>query len=406
MGHSRILVLTAAWALLVLVFAACNEAGGEQPRYADAIFGNGTVDPTPVLAKVDGFAITQRMLDLRYEELPKELKARYDGEEGKRLLLHEMVNEVLRVREAQKRKLDLVPENTRVLIAQRRMTLQTALTNDLIKDREPTNEDVRQYFLSHRERYVRLGALNVAHCECETREAAERAFREVKDGKPFPYVVGELSVNEQTKANQGELGWFNKGGVIPYLREATVFIDKVWDFKEGLNPPFEHNGHWHVVLVHGRQGERPQTLEEAFENVKHDMLTDFQLTLLDEWQRTAREQSQIEYFGDYRPGRGLTARELLERAFNVADPQKQLDLYGMVYQDYPDDELADDALFLAANVVLDTWGDTRRATEMLTVLVEKHPDSQYLADARYMIDNMSQPGFVKPQSIEDLRRKH
>jgi len=97
--------------------------------------------------------------------------------------------------------------------------------------------------------------------------------------------------------------------------------------------------------------------------------------------------------------------ELLDRAMATSDVQQKMDLYQLLAEDYPDDELADDALFLAANEALDTWGDRAQASGLLRVLLQKFPDSEYAVDAQYIIDNMARPGFTKPQSIEDLRTK-
>ncbi len=412
----RLTVLTTL-ALASVVMVACNGAsqGGDakdqaarnlEARIQGAIFGDGTHDPSLVIAEVDGYKITQRMLDIRFEELSKEQKQRYQGEDGKRLLVRQMVDEVLKLREAERRKLERLPEAARVLISQRRITLDTALTNDLIAGKNPSVEEIREYYQANKDKYVRLGTMHAAHIECASEPEARKAYNEAKQpGAQFPRVVEKYSRNEDSKKVGGDLGWFNKGGFVPQMPESRVFTAAIWDLENGVNPPLEVAGKWHVVNVLDRQYDRPQTLEEAYDTVVRDMLPTYQTAIVREWVEGARAGAKIEYFGDFRPGKGRTARELLDRAMNLTDTQQKMDLYQLIAEDYPDDDLADDALFLAANEVLDTWGDRNQSSGLLSLLLKKYPGSEYASDAQYMLDNMARPGFTKPQSIEDLRAK-
>jgi peptidyl-prolyl cis-trans isomerase C len=411
----RFTVLTTL-ALASVVLVACNGASQSdaaktqsarlEARIQGAYFGDGTHDPSEIIAEVDGYKITQRMLDIRFEELPKEEKARYQGEDGKRLLARQMVDDLLKAREAERRKLEKLPEAARVLIAQRRITLDTALTNDLIAGKKPTVEEIRAYYDANKDKYVRLGTMHAAHIECATEAEAKAAYNEAKqEGAQFARVVAKYSRNEESKKNGGDLGWFNKGGFVPQMPESRLFTTAIWGFEKGLNPPIEIAGKWHVINVYDRQYDRPQSLEEAYDAVVRDMMPSYQNGIVKAWVDDARASAKIEYFGDYRPGKGRTARELLDRAMNLKDPQQKIDLYQLIVEDYPDDELADDALFLAANEALDTWGDRPQASHLLGALLKKYPGSEYAADAKYIIDNMARPGFTKPRSIEDLRAK-
>jgi len=398
--------MTALLAIVMLALGACSSGEGDRHGSPDdAVFGDGKFDPTQVLATVDGYDITQRMLDLRLEALGKEGRARYGSAEGQRLLLRDMVDQYLRVREAERRGLEDDPQVMRSLIMHRRETLDDAVRNELIKGQEPTPEQIRAYFENHRDQYQRLGTMRVSHIETRTREKAEEAYEKARDGdKPFPYVVAEYSINEESKKNQGELGYFNEGGYLPMVPSGKEFTEKVWDLEDGLNPPIKVGDHWHVVYVHGREWGRPQTLDEAYNRVLNDMRPEFEREILDSWEDQARAEADVEYFGDFRPGKGKTPEQLFERARSVKDPQHQIDLFTLLAEDYPDSEQADDALFLAANVYLDRWGDRPAAARYLRRLLRDHPDSPYAEDAQYILENLDRPNFTNPKSIEDLRQ--
>jgi hypothetical protein len=395
--------LTLLLVVPVLVVMAGCQTEAEAPETMP-IFGNAAVDNSRVLARVNGEPITENMLELRYEELDRPDQLRYEGPEGRRLFLRRMVDEMLRVREAEQRKLHQVPAVARVIQAMRRDILDRALSNDLIEGLEPDIDAVREYYTANRDQYVRLGIMHASHVECLTREEAEHAYRLLTvEKQPLHRVVMEHSRNEQTKANGGSLGHFNKGGFIPNVTGGKEFSERVWDLEAGANPPFEFRGRWHVVFVHDRVYERPQTLEEAYGRVVMDMTPGFRQSIVDGWLREARAGAEIQYFGEYRPGHGKSPRELLERAFYLKDPMQQLDMLDMLADDYPDSDLADDAIFMAANIVLDNWSDVRKAQIYLSELIRRYPDSDYVEDSRYILENMSKPDFLQPRSIEDLR---
>ena len=390
-------------AVALLVLAGCQSdtrVSEEQP-----IFGDGSQEGSRVVATVDGYAITERMLDLRFEELNRQEKARFNGPEGRRMFVRHMVDEVIRVREAEKRKLHLDPTVARVIIARHREAMDLALRADLARGSEPTIDEIREYFKVNRDEYVRLGAMNASHVECATREDAEHAYREIVDKhRTLARVAAEMSTNAETRIQEGNLGWFNRGGFIPFLAQSKEFTEQIWDLKQGINPPVEFEGHWHVIAVHERRYERQQTLEEAYDRVVSDLMPDFQAAVIDDWMRKARAEVDVEYQGELRPGHGKSAEELLERAYYVNDIQAKLDLLAMLVDDFPESDLADDALFVAGNLVLDTWGDRRQASVLFRELVKRYPDSVYREDSQYILDHLNEPGMLHPKSIEELRK--
>ena len=151
-------VLYPAFLLVALLaLAGCQNDTGVSEQWP--IFGDGSPDQSRVVASVNGYDITENMLDLRFEELGPQERSRFRGPEGRRMFVRHMVDEAVRVQEAKKLHLDLEPTVARVLIAQRRQALDLALRANLTMGLEPTIDEVRAYFKLHREDYVRLGAM-------------------------------------------------------------------------------------------------------------------------------------------------------------------------------------------------------------------------------------------------------
>lgn len=396
----------ACWGLLGLVFVGACGGGDAQGRGdARAIFGDGKLDNSRVVATVDGEKITERMLDFRVEELTGDDKVRFAGEDGRRLLVRRMVEELLRVREAERNKLDEDPEVARVLNYQYRTAMDLAQNAMIVRGREPTLDQIRDFYERNREQYVRLGTMHASHIECRNRADAQAAYDALRNNKmSFDKAVREFSKNTETFLRGGDLGWFNKGGFIGGIKNSSAFSEAIWDLDMGLNPPLEVDGSWHVVKVHKRDPERLMTLDEGYDRIRTDCLSEFRADLQREWLNEMKPRVDIEYFGEFRPGQGRTAKELLDRALHHKDPHRQADLFKMVIEEYPDDEYADDAMFFAANHHLDRWGDTRMASFYLRLLLRKFPDSELAADAQFLLDNVNKRKVIRPQSIDDLKQ--
>ncbi|MFO7654772.1 MAG: peptidylprolyl isomerase [Candidatus Krumholzibacteriia bacterium] len=398
---------------LLAALAACDDgpsgAGTRLDPPEDMLFGDGTDPGSPVIARVDGFAITQRDLEKRREEFTREERRQFEGDSGDRLLIRAMVDEALLAKGARDLELYKDPSFVRTLVMNRRVALVDAMRNlGLLKGREPSQEELRQYFLDNRDSYMLQGTMNARHIETGSREQAEEAYAQIMSADTdenwaFRRAVAEYSTNAVTRQRQGDLGWFNPGGFIGGVEQSKELSSAAWELQTGVNPPIQVGDRWHVIQVLQRQHARPMTFEEAFERVKMEYMPRWQGQIIGEWLRSARAEADIEFYGDYRPGQGKTPAELFERAQVVQDLQQKISLLDLLVEDYPESDLVDDALFLAANLLLDTHNDQLAARRYLRQLLRDHPGSDYADDAQYIIENMGRPNFRNPQSIEDLR---
>lgn len=409
MFASRRLASLAIITFAALALAACQEGASSNSEFEwQPVFGDQGNDISPVIARVAGVEITEEDLDLRFDELPPKLQRRYDGEEGRLLLLKNMVEQVLMVRGAIDLEIYNQREVARTIISQRRSTLDQAMRRFGIHDRgEPTIEQLQAHFMSNRDRYRVAGRVLARHVETLNRADADRAYERLESGthgNQFPYVVADLSINEQTKELDGSLGWFIKGGFVPNVLNSNLISTLFYDLPDGLNPPLRVGDHWHVVEIVRREQPRPQTFNEARDQVAQEYLPLFREQQLAEYLASARLKYPAELMGKYAPGRGVSDRSLFERAVLITDPEMRLDVLLLIVDDYPESEFADDALYLAAHATMDRWGDQRQTTLYLTRLIEEYPDSEMVEDARYLLENMGNPNAWAPKSIEDLRK--
>ena len=372
------------------------------------MFGDGANDPTPVIARVGAVEITSRDLELYVEELPSAQQARYQGPDGKRLLLKRMVEYALLVQGAVDNKLYNDPDVARTIIAQRRNALQNAMVNyGLLRDVGPSEEEVREYFMNNRQKYRQLGIVNGRHIETKTKAEADEAYRRLSaggKGNDWMSVLVEMTVNEESKELEGSTGWFNQGGIIPYIIGSQQFTTEAYGLEIGLHPPFRIMDRWHVVEILKRENERPMTFAEARNQVELEMMPAWQDGYVRDHLLAARKTYPVEMFGEFAPGQGLTVDELFAQANAVTDGERKIALLNLIHTDYPESGRGDDALFMAAMAALETWQDVKIAERYLRLLLEEYPDSELREDAEFLKANLYNPKVMNPQSMEDLNK--
>jgi peptidyl-prolyl cis-trans isomerase C len=97
--------------------------------------------------------------------------------------------------------------------------------------------------------------VRAAHILLPTREEAEVArARVTEDGEDFATVARELSIDEASAANGGELGWFTREEMVAPFAEAAFALEP-----GAISEPVESEFGWHVIQVQERDPERPLT---------------------------------------------------------------------------------------------------------------------------------------------------
>ena len=97
--------------------------------------------------------------------------------------------------------------------------------------------------------------VRAAHILLPTREEAEAARARVTEGgEDFAAVARELSTDEASAANGGELGWFTREEMVAPFAEAAFALEP-----GAISEPVETEFGWHVIQVLERDPERPLT---------------------------------------------------------------------------------------------------------------------------------------------------
>ena len=238
-----------AAAASVLALGACNPAKDAKPADQAA--------RGPAAATVNGTAISQRTVDM----LAKQGAAagRPDTPESRRAIIDQLALQMVVAEEAIKKGLDKTPEIAEQIDALKQSVLARAYVQDLIKNDVVTDDMVKA-------EYERIKA-TITGTEYKARhilvekesEARDIIARLGKEPGAFAKLAMEKSKDQGSKANGGELGWFDLSRMVPEFGAAVSKLEKGNVTQEPVKTQFGY----HVILLEDSKPIEAPPLEEV-----------------------------------------------------------------------------------------------------------------------------------------------
>ncbi|HEX6725897.1 MAG TPA: peptidylprolyl isomerase, partial [Nitrospira sp.] len=200
----------------------------------------------PVVALVNGRAITQTEFDLRWDELSKATRSRYEKEGGKRKFLDELITRELLMQEARRRGLD---QDDAIRDKTQRYKEQLIL-DELLKDKlqskvELTQAELNAYYEKHAGELLDPLKANISLMLLPNVYAARDLEAQVNRGGSFAKFAQRYSIDEKTKLKGGELGPYRKGLVLPEV-DAVIHTLKLGMVSAPIKTD---NGYYLVMLT-------------------------------------------------------------------------------------------------------------------------------------------------------------
>jgi peptidyl-prolyl cis-trans isomerase C len=199
----------------------------------------------PVVALVNGRAITQTEFDLRWDELSKATRSRYEKEGGKRKFLDELITRELLMQEARRRGLD---QDDAIRDKTQRYKEQLIL-DELLKDKlqskvELTQAELNAYYEKHAGELLDPLKANISLMLLPNVYAARDLEAQVNRGGSFAKFAQRYSIDEKTKLKGGELGPYRKGLVLPEV-DAVIHTLKLGM----VSAPIKTDSGYYLVML-------------------------------------------------------------------------------------------------------------------------------------------------------------
>ena len=153
-----------------------------------------------------------------------------------------------------------------------------------------SDEEAREYFKANQQNYNIPEQVEARHILVDTREEAEEILELLKSGRDFAELAGEYSKDTLSAEQGGNLGFFQRGEMVPEFEEAAFSLPV-----NQVSDPIETTYGFHIIEVLGRKAAKEVAFEEVEEKVREALLEEQTMEQMNKQANLLREQASIEY---------------------------------------------------------------------------------------------------------------
>ncbi len=252
-----------------------EEAVEEMPVYKD-------VDATTVVATVNGVEITLGHVILLRTELPEQYLSAPDD------ILFEAILDQLVEQTLLGATIEEDPLEVKLTLENEERALRAGAAIQDALSEEPAEEDFQAAYDEAFAEFPEEPEFNASHILVETEEEANALVTELAEGADFAALAKEKSTGP-SGPNGGELGWFQRGQMVPEFEQAVMALEA----GEVSAPVLTQFG-WHVIILNEERIVQPPSLDE----VRGEIAQQLQSQIINETVDALRVDAEVERFVD------------------------------------------------------------------------------------------------------------
>ncbi|MCD4700984.1 MAG: peptidyl-prolyl cis-trans isomerase [Candidatus Aegiribacteria sp.] len=375
----------------------------------DSLNSGGDADTSRVLATVGEVEITENIINEELNMIPPYQRSSFETPEGKRLLLNHIIERELLLLEAQ----NLGLEEDSFVVAQvelamqqvgearDRALLQTYYQQEVVDAVVIPEEDILAYYNDHIDDiYYQESQVKISHVIVSSAEEAANVAAALEAGDAFESVVDVFSEHEPTRASGGDMGWVTINSPMPYLGEQAEISQALFNADiDDIVGPFETAMGHHYFTITDKMDEGARPFEEVRESIENTLKP----TIVNSYFQDTIIPDLTESYGvvinedAFLPDESVSPDSLFQSAQNLmeSNPETAVEYYKLFIHRFPDHENAHQAQFLMGFTLSEYVGNYETAAEAFQQLIDNYPESDFVDDAEWMIENMGTP----PESL-------
>jgi len=246
-------------------------------------------DSSKALAIINGKEITASEFDLRWSQVPEFARKTYEGADGRKKFLDELITRELLLQEAKKRGID----RDRTLLERIERFKERTLLDSLMREEVDarvtvTQEDIKAYYDANRGNFTATDELRASHILVKTEAEAAELKKHLDQGEDFPALARKVSLDVSTKSKGGDLGVVKRGQTVPAFEKALLNL-KVGE----ISAPVPTQFGYHLIKLVDRTPGLPLSFEDAKEQVKEQVLIEKKRKRFDELVASLRAKAKL-----------------------------------------------------------------------------------------------------------------
>ncbi len=245
----------------------------------------------PIVAIVNGRAITQEEFDYRWAELSDPTRARYERTGGKRQFLDELITRELFMQEAKKQGIDQSQSiRERTLRYKEGLILDELLRSRIKTTVDVTKEELDAYLLAHAKELLLPAKVRASIIVSPNIFASKDIRRMIGEGADFSKLAVRFSTDVTSRVKGGDVGPLRRGTVRPEL-EALILTMRPGT----ISDPTKIDEHFYVVKTEALDQETIQADLATRERLRQELLNEKRKQRLEEVVADLRKTSTIKF---------------------------------------------------------------------------------------------------------------
>ncbi len=241
-----------------------------------------------VLAKVASSQITESDLEHMLRNLNPQIAANFQGDQGNKALLQELVNQKLFYLEAQENGTENDPKFQKEFEKLKENFMTQYRIQNLINSAAVTHEELEEHYNSNKDSFLSANKVQASHILVDSLELANEVKDKLDKGETFEALAKEYS-SCPSKERGGDLGMFEQGQMVPEFEEAA-FAMKVND----ISKPVETQFGYHIIKVTDKEEAGVLSFDDVRSNLLRNMMADKQAAMYQNHIAKLKEKYAVE----------------------------------------------------------------------------------------------------------------
>lgn len=274
----RIVRSVIAVAVVAVMFAGCGKAKKEAASAGD------------VLAKINDTVITMDEFKKEQEKLPDYIKASLETSEGKKRFLDNLVTRELILQKGEKAGMGKDEAVISKLEEIKKTLVIEALLKKEIEGKATFSEkEAEEYYASHKDEFKEGEKVKIGHIMVKTEKEANDILKRLGKKESFAKLAKKYSL-ASTASKGGELGYLERGTVVPEFEEAAFKLKKAGD----ISPVVAAGSGYHIIKLLERKDAEAQSFEKVKDKIIEMQAKKKQKELFEAFVGSLKKEAKLE----------------------------------------------------------------------------------------------------------------